>query len=141
MEKYIKMIETLAAQWTKDESDGYAQIMRLCDAMMSEYGDAIKNIDLSAIEQISVKDDLPEADSFSRDYLVIANYHSGKKVFAMTYGPKGRKKVPTWCWRGNASLWEVIFWAEMPKEQNFLTGTSGCCKIKEIKADKMVYHQ
>lgn len=50
MEKYIKMIETLAAQWTKDESDGYAQIMRLCDAMMSEYGDAIKNIDLSAIE-------------------------------------------------------------------------------------------
>ena len=92
MEKYIKMIETLAAQWTKDESDGYAQIMRLCDAMMSEYGDAIKNIDLSAIEQISVKDDLPEADSFSRDYLVIANYHSGKKVFAMTYGPKGRKK-------------------------------------------------
>lgn len=48
MEKYIKMIAELAALWTKDESDGYAQIMRLCDAMMNEYGDTIKNIDLSA---------------------------------------------------------------------------------------------
>lgn len=49
MEKYIKMIEELATLWTRDESDGYAQIMRLCDAMTSEYGDTIKNIDLSAI--------------------------------------------------------------------------------------------
>lgn len=118
MEKYIKMIAELAALWTKDESDGYAKIMRLCDAMMSEYGDTIKNIDLSAINWISVKKDLPKAEPFSSDYLVIVKYASegiDRHVFPMTYEPKGRKKIPTWCWKGTTAPWEVLFWAEMPK--------------------------
>lgn len=33
MEKYIKEIEQIAARCTESQSDGYSQIMRICDAM------------------------------------------------------------------------------------------------------------
>lgn len=33
MNEYIKEIEQIAAKYTKSQSDGYSQIMRICDAM------------------------------------------------------------------------------------------------------------
>jgi hypothetical protein len=36
MEEYIKRIEQIAAKCTKSQSDGYSQIMRICDAMREE---------------------------------------------------------------------------------------------------------
>ncbi len=36
MEEYIKEIEQIAARCTENQSDGYSQIMRICDAMMEE---------------------------------------------------------------------------------------------------------
>lgn len=36
MEKYIKEIEQIAARCTESQSDGYSQIMRICDAIRKE---------------------------------------------------------------------------------------------------------
>lgn len=36
MEEYIKEIERIAAKCTESQSDGYSQIMRICDAMREE---------------------------------------------------------------------------------------------------------
>lgn len=36
MEEYIKRIEQIAARCTESQSDGYSQIMRICDAMREE---------------------------------------------------------------------------------------------------------
>lgn len=36
MEEYIKRIEQIAAKCTESQSDGYSQIMRICDAMREE---------------------------------------------------------------------------------------------------------
>lgn len=36
MEEYIKEIERIAARCTESQSDGYSQIMRICDAMREE---------------------------------------------------------------------------------------------------------
>lgn len=36
MEEYIKEIEQIAARCTESQSDGYSQIMRICDAMREE---------------------------------------------------------------------------------------------------------
>lgn len=36
MEEYIKEIERIAARCTESQSDGYSQIMRICDAMRGE---------------------------------------------------------------------------------------------------------
>lgn len=36
MEEYIKEIEQIAAKHTESQSDGYSQIMRICDAMREE---------------------------------------------------------------------------------------------------------
>ena len=36
MEEYIKKIEQIAARCTESQSDGYSQIMRICDAMREE---------------------------------------------------------------------------------------------------------
>lgn len=36
MEEYIKEIEQIAIKCTKNQSDGYSQIMRICDAMRDE---------------------------------------------------------------------------------------------------------
>ena len=36
MEKYIKEIEQIASKCTESQSDGYSQIMRICDAMREE---------------------------------------------------------------------------------------------------------
>lgn len=33
MEEYIKEIEQIATKHTESQSDGYSQIMRICDAM------------------------------------------------------------------------------------------------------------
>ena len=33
MNEYIKVIEQIAAKCTESQSDGYSQIMRICDAM------------------------------------------------------------------------------------------------------------
>lgn len=33
MEEYIKRIEQIAVRCTESQSDGYSQIMRICDAM------------------------------------------------------------------------------------------------------------
>lgn len=37
MEEYIKKIEQIAAKCTESQSDGYSQIMRICDSMREEY--------------------------------------------------------------------------------------------------------
>lgn len=34
MEEHIREIEQIAAKCTESQSDGYSQIMRICDAMM-----------------------------------------------------------------------------------------------------------
>ena len=36
MEKYIKEIEQIASKCTESQSDGYSQIMRICDAKREE---------------------------------------------------------------------------------------------------------
>ncbi len=36
MEEYIKEIEKIATRYTVSQSDGYSQIMRICDAMRKE---------------------------------------------------------------------------------------------------------
>ena len=36
MEEYIKEIEEIAIRCTVSQSDGYSQIMRICDAMREE---------------------------------------------------------------------------------------------------------
>ena len=36
MEKYIREIEQIASKCTESQSDGYSQIMRICDAMREE---------------------------------------------------------------------------------------------------------
>lgn len=36
MEEYIKEIEQIAARCTEGQSDGYSQIMRICDAMREQ---------------------------------------------------------------------------------------------------------
>ena len=36
MEEYIKEIEQIAAMYTESKSDGYSQIMEICNAMREE---------------------------------------------------------------------------------------------------------
>lgn len=36
MEEYIKEIERIAVKCTESQSDGYSQIMRICDAIFDE---------------------------------------------------------------------------------------------------------
>jgi hypothetical protein len=36
MQEYIREIEKIAAKYTESQSDGYAQIMRICDAMREQ---------------------------------------------------------------------------------------------------------
>ena len=36
MNEYIKQIENIAAKYSISQSDGYSQIMRICDAMRDE---------------------------------------------------------------------------------------------------------
>lgn len=36
MDEYIKEIERIAAKCTASQSDGYSQIMRICDAMREQ---------------------------------------------------------------------------------------------------------
>lgn len=36
MEEYIREIEKIAAKCTESQSDGYSQIMRICDAMREQ---------------------------------------------------------------------------------------------------------
>ena len=36
MEEYIRRIEQIAEKCTESQSDGYSQIMRICDAMREE---------------------------------------------------------------------------------------------------------
>lgn len=36
MTEYIKEIEKIAAKYTESQSDGYSQILRICDAIMAE---------------------------------------------------------------------------------------------------------
>ena len=36
MNEYIKEIEEIAAKCTRSQSDGYSQIMRICEAMKEE---------------------------------------------------------------------------------------------------------
>lgn len=61
----------------------------------------------------------PQCNDYKK-YLVTCKYDSidninGRKTMLMTYEEKGRKRVPTWCWNGKISIWEVLFWAEMPE--------------------------
>lgn len=37
MNEYIKEIEQIAAKCTESQSDGYSQIMRICDAMREQW--------------------------------------------------------------------------------------------------------
>ena len=41
MEKYIREIEQIASKCTESQSDGYSQIMRICDAMREEQKDCL----------------------------------------------------------------------------------------------------
>ena len=36
MEEYIKEIEQIAIKYTENQSDGYSQIMKICDAMREQ---------------------------------------------------------------------------------------------------------
>lgn len=36
MQEYIREIEQIAAECTENQSDGYSQIMRICDAMREQ---------------------------------------------------------------------------------------------------------
>lgn len=36
MEEYIREIEQIAARYTESQSDGYSQIMRICDVMREQ---------------------------------------------------------------------------------------------------------
>ena len=61
----------------------------------------------------------PNMCSMVKEYLVTVKYDgegnaNGRTTMCMTFEQKGRNKVPTWCKKGNASMWEVLFWAEFP---------------------------
>lgn len=44
MNEYIKEIEQIAAKCTESQSDGYSQIMRICDAMRKQQKYCLENI-------------------------------------------------------------------------------------------------
>ena len=53
MEEYIKKIEQIAARCTESQSDGYSQIMKICDAMREEQEErAYENGLKSAIQKM-----------------------------------------------------------------------------------------
>jgi hypothetical protein len=71
------------------------------------------------INWISCKERLPEP-KFAQQYIVTVKYDgdgniNGRKTMAMTFEERGRKSIPTWCWNGRASIWEVLYWAEIPE--------------------------
>ena len=45
MDKYIKEIKQIAAKCTTSQSDGYSQIMRICDAITSEQNYCLKELE------------------------------------------------------------------------------------------------
>ena len=50
MDEYIKEIEQIAAKYTESQSDGYSQIMRICDAMKEEQRYCLGYISKEGIE-------------------------------------------------------------------------------------------
>lgn len=62
----------------------------------------------------------PKECSAAEEYLVTVKYDgrgntNGRKTMFMTYQEKGKKKIPTWCWYDRISIWEVLYWAELPE--------------------------
>lgn len=62
----------------------------------------------------------PNRCSSTKEYLVTVKYdgegnENGRMTMCMTFEKKGRNKIPTWCRKGSASIWEVLFWAELPE--------------------------
>lgn len=53
MNEYIKEIEEIAAKCTLSQSDGYSQIMRICDAMKEEQQ---MNVDVALIMKKDITD-------------------------------------------------------------------------------------
>lgn len=67
MNEYIKIIEQIAAKCTESQSDGYSQIMRICDAMREQQ----KSCYEEQCEQGFVHQEQPNEDYFEglNDYL------------------------------------------------------------------------
>lgn len=62
----------------------------------------------------------PKEYSVTKGYIVTIKYNgignvNGRRTMVMTYQEKGRKNIPTWCWNGRISVWEVLYWAELPE--------------------------
>ena len=62
----------------------------------------------------------PKECGVTKEYLVTIKYDgeeniNGRKTMFMTYQEKGKKKTPTWCWYDRISIWEVLYWAELPE--------------------------
>lgn len=79
----------------------------------------LRKDDIKMIEWISA-DTPPAKCDFSKEYLVTCEYNglgntNGRKTFVMTYDEKGRKKIPTWCWKDRIAAWKVLFWSEFPE--------------------------
>lgn len=71
------------------------------------------------INWISCEEKLPETNA-AKQYLVTIKYNgmgniNGRMTMAMTLEEKGRKRIPTWCWNDRTSVWEVLYWAELPE--------------------------
>lgn len=85
MEEYIKEIEQVAAKCTESQSDGYSQIMRICDAM--------REIDKQPI-------------AFDMDKVV--NQLKAMKIrYYLTYANAGNKTNDE-MWEWNKAMDEVI---------------------------------
>ena len=62
----------------------------------------------------------PAKCDFYKQYLVTCEYNgleniNGRQIFVMTYDEKGRKKIPTWCWKDKIAVWKVLFWSKFPE--------------------------
>ena len=55
MNEYIKEIEQIAAKCTESQSDGYSQIMRICDAMREQQKSCLGYISKEELKKIAEK--------------------------------------------------------------------------------------
>jgi hypothetical protein len=71
------------------------------------------------INWISCEEKLPKPD-LCKQYLVTIKYDgkeniNGRITMIMTFEERGRKHVPTWCWNDRITIWEVLYWTELPE--------------------------
>ena len=103
MNEYIKEIEEIATKCSYSQSDGYAQIMRICEAIKEQHND-----------WIPCSERLPEE---ANDYLVtqytkksIFDYCDAYRVSTIFFDNKNG----WWDDIDNSCGWDIIAWQPLP---------------------------